>query len=260
MRRLLEGLSREELIDTQAVKTFINENLMFPKIKEIAFTSAMFEDDFIECEKLCIDAIASETRSYYTLNWLYKLYSVYEKAEKTKEMAETAKKIVFLGNMEYYGNLKSLLIDQGVWDSGYGAFLNECETRMHYTSYMKVLAKENEFSLLLDQLKKHTRAVFEYAELLAKEYPSEILVIFLQQINKEAEAATKRSMYKNVCDSITALAKAGYYADAIALTQDLKKAYSHRPAFADELSQLNAFLRSNPGDSNKTISSVSDKK
>jgi hypothetical protein len=75
---------------------------------------------------------------------------------------------------------------------------------------MEVLAKESEFTLLLDQLKQHTREVFEYGELLSKVFSAEVLIIFKKQINKEAKAASKRSMYKSVCDSIIAFAKAGF--------------------------------------------------
>ena len=113
---------------------------------------------------------------------------------------------------------------------------------MHYLSYMRVLAKEREFQLLLDQVRKHTREIYEYGELLAKEYPTDVLTIFLRQINKEAKSATKRSAYKNVCDNIIVFAKMGYWSDAISLGRELITAFRHRPAFVDELNQLNEYL------------------
>jgi len=223
---------------SSAVYEFINENLRYPKIREIAFASALSLNDFTEAEKLCVEAIAAETRNYGISPWLYKLYTVYEKAEKVNAMVETARKIVFLGDMKYYDILKSLLTEQGIWDNEYMGFIRDCETKMHSTGYMRVLAKEREFSLLLDQLKKDSSQVYEYGELLVKEYPTDIWIIFLKQINKEADAATKRSMYRDVCSHIMTFAKIGYHTDVINLALDLVTAYKHKPAFVDELNQL----------------------
>jgi len=118
---------------------------------------------------------------------------------------------------------------------------------MHYTGYMKVLAKESELKLLLEQLRKHTREIYVYGKLLAKEYPADVIAIFISQINKEAKKATKRSMYKNVCDNIATFAKMGYQSEAIDLALDFQTAYRHKPAFIDELNLLSAYLWDNFG-------------
>ena len=226
----------------EATQEFINENLRFQKIREMAYETAMLHEDFTEGERLCVEAIATEARSYGISPWMYRLFTVYEKAASVDEMVEAARKIVFLGNMEYYDKLKSLLIECGTWDNGYRDFLRECEARMHYMYYMKVLAKEREYTLLLGQLKKHTREIYVYGELLAKEYPADVLGIYINQINREAKTATKRSMYKSVCENIASFAKMGYHSDAIDLILGFQMAYRHRPAFIDELNLLNAYL------------------
>ncbi|MDR2569664.1 MAG: hypothetical protein LBD23_05120 [Oscillospiraceae bacterium] len=225
---------------------FINENLRFPKMRELAFESAMTRNDFAEGERLCIEGIAAIERNYGISPWLYRLFSVHEKAGNIDSQIETAKEIVLLGSMEYYDILKSLLIEQRSWDSGYRNFLRECEEKMHSSSYMSVLAKENELKLLLKETIKHTRQIYDYGKLLAREYPTEVLAIIQKQINKEAKAATKRSRYKDVCDSITAFAKMGYHIEAISLVDNLKNAYRHRPAFVDELNHLNTYLQNRP--------------
>jgi len=228
--------------DARAINDFVYDNLRFPKIREAAFASAISNNDLTEAEKLCVEAIATEVRSYGISPWLYRLYSVYEKAGRIDDMVETARKLVFLGNMDYYDILKSLLTERGNWDGGYKGFLCECEAEMSYAGYMRILAKEREFPLLLDQLGKHSREVYEYGELLAKEYPADVWAIFQKQINKEASTATKRSMYRDVCDHILVLAKIGYNTDAISLVLDLRTAYKHRPAFVDELDRLSGHL------------------
>ena len=221
----------------KAANDFVAENLCFPKIREIAFDKAVSRKDFTEGARLCLDALSTESRSYGISPWLYKLLTVYEMMENTEKMVETSQQILFAGDLEYYDKLKSLLMEQKIWDNSYLALLNECASKLHYQQYMDILSKESEYVLLLEQLKMHMDQIYRFGELLAKHYPSDICEIFVMQIKQEAEAAHKREMYRGVCHHILMFTKAEYQAEAADLINELKSAYRRKPAFVDELNQ-----------------------
>ena len=221
-----------------ATDRFIADNLRFPKIREIAFDKAISCKDYAEAERLCIDALSIYTRHYGVSPWLYKLYSVYDAKGNADDMVETAKKILISGDMAYYEKLKSQLKKQGRWESQYELLLHEFAAKLRNANYMQILEKEQEHSLLLEQLKKHTYTVYQYGKILAPKYPTDICAIFTNQIKKEAEAAHKRDMYRDVCSHINIFSKVGYTAEAIELVMELKDDYRRKPAFVDELAKI----------------------
>jgi hypothetical protein len=89
---------------------------------------------------------------------------------------------------------------------------------------MEVLAKENEYALLLEQLRKHMEQVYHYGKILAEKYPADVCAIFAAQINKDAESAHTREMYREVCSHISLFAKAGYKAE-VAKMRFLREEY-----------------------------------
>ena len=134
--------------------------------------------------------------------------------------------------------MKTLPAGQGAWDAQYPALLRECAEGLSYHNYMKILEKEHEEELLLEQLKLHPDQIYEYGGFLAKSYPSEVCAIFIIDIEKKAEAADNRKMYLHVCRQIQSFSQAGFAAQASSLITDLKIKYKHKPAFNDELCKL----------------------
>ena len=101
--------------------------------------------------------------------------------------------------------------------------------------YMLILEKEQEYALLLEQLKKHTEQVYNYGRTLAEEYPTDVCAIFISQINAESESAHKRGQYRDICSHIAMFSKVGYKAKVAELVKELTEKYSREPAFVDEL-------------------------
>ena len=220
---------------TKATKDYVAENLRFPKIREIALANAISQKEYEQAEKLCLDALSVDTSHYGVSPWLYKLYSIYAKVEKEIEIADTAKKILFSGDLEYYGKLKLQLQKQGTWEQEYPVLLRECSSKLYPIWYMKILEKEQEYALLLEQLKRHTEQIYSYGKTLAEGYPTDVCAIFISQINAESESAKKRGQYREVCSHIAMFSKAGYKAEAMELVKELKEKHNRKPAFVDEL-------------------------
>ena len=138
----------------------------------------------------------------------------------------------------YYDKLKSLLIEQGIWSAEYPALLRNCERILPSSKYMEILELEQEYALLLDQLKEHPEQIYRFGQLLSEKYPAVICTIFIGQIDREAEAAYGRDRYREVCAHISRFAESGYAAEAKSLTAAYKEKYRRKPAFVDELKKI----------------------
>jgi hypothetical protein len=149
----------------KAVDKFVAENLQTPKIREIAFDKAIAYKNFKECERLCIEALPLYEGHYGISPWLYKLFAVYDAMKNEAKMAETAESILLKGDMAYYDKLKFLLKTLNTWDTSYTELLGKCEAVLSYSQYMEILAKENEYVLLLEQVKKHPE--LSYPEIIS---------------------------------------------------------------------------------------------
>ena len=220
-----------------AAKSFIAENLHFREIREIAYDRAISAQDFKEAEQLCLGALSSYER-YYARPWLYKLYHAYELTGDAPKMADTAEEIFLRGDMGYYEKLKPLLVKQGLWEASYPELLNKCAQRLSYDKYMDILALEQEYDLLMEQVRLHPVQVYRYGEPLAAKYRDGIRAIFTAQIEKEAAEAYGRTSYSQVCSYILCFAQAGYRAEAGKTIDEFKLKYKRKPAFVDELKKI----------------------
>ena len=110
---------------------------------------------------------------------------------------------------------------------------------------MQLLWEEKEAALLLVEVQKKPHTVCTYGLFLAETYPDEVYCIFWEEIKALAERASDRSMYREVCNKIRLLADAGGIEDAEALIDLLRQRNHRRPAFLDELQQVEGKIRKN---------------
>jgi len=188
--RKVEGL--------KATEKFIAENLHCEEIREVAFDKAMKRKDYTEAERLCV-GVKIDKSNWRVSQWLYKLYSVYEKTENIDKMIETARKILLAGDLKYYDILKALLKKSGAWEKSYSKLLGECKKLLIDNDYAKLLEKEKEYDLLLGVVKANPRLVYTYGKLLAKKYYADISAVFIEQIRKETAATHNRKTYQDDC-------------------------------------------------------------
>jgi hypothetical protein len=226
-----------------AADTFVNNNIRFPKVREIAFDKVMRSHNFEDAERLCLealsdDALSNKNHHHGMSPWLYRLYSVHETADNADKMTESAQEILLSGDIEYYDKVKSLLIAQSAWEKSYPELLIQCKLKLHSSQYMKILAKENEYALLLEEVKNHTEQIYQYGKLLSKKHLNPVRDVFVEQINKEAERANGRETYRIVCSRISRFAEAGYNAEAIAMINEFRIKFKRKPAFVDELNKI----------------------
>ena len=222
-----------------AANEYIYENIDQNAFREIAYRNAVSKKDFDEAVRLCLIERDSKTayRGYIS-PWLYKLMEVYDLSMDTDKQIDTAKIILIRGDFKIYEKLKGLLISEDRWGKEYTELLKECAEKMHFGTYMQLLSTESEMALLLEQIQEHPEMIFSYGNVIAASYPEEIKDTFIEQISKEAKAATDRKSYQSVCRLLTIFVEAGYAEAVKELIAEYKANYRNRPAFADELSKL----------------------
>ena len=226
-------------LDTQQeYEAFIAQNLDFPKIRELAFNKAMASEDFEEAIRLCTDN-PPISRGYNPIcPWLYRLYEVYEKSGNQSKLAETAQKILLEGDLLYYDKLKTLLKAQAKWEASYESLLEVCKDNLEDVKYMKILSKENEHCLLMEQVKQNPTTIYQYGKELAPKYRVDVQELFVARISEQATLAANRKMYQEVCQKLRQFIEAGYEDEATELINVFRSTYSRRPAFIDELGKV----------------------
>ena len=217
---------------------FIADNLEFEVIREIAYDKAIKNGDFEQGAKLCIDAIPMYKYHFSISPWWNGLYNIYEMTADKAKMIQTAKEILLQGDLKYYDILKSLLIEQNLWDSSYKELLKEFKEKMQYKKYMVILEKEYEYDLLLEQVKANLEQIYNYGKFLAEKYPVDICSLFVTRLENEAINARNRKEYKKVCSNILVFAKSGYKKESKEMINNFKIKYKTKPAFIDELQKI----------------------
>ena len=216
-------------------------NLHIRELRLIAVEDAIEEKNYSEAERLCLEAIEKEGEKYYRKSpndWNNILFDVYVKAGDTKKQVEQAKRILFLGNEEFWDVLKRLYVGQGVWEEKKPLLLEELKNGRYMICYRSILIQEDEKKLLLEAVKEQPFDLFYYGKFLVKEYPEEIYALCEKYIREKCAQATDRRLYKKVCKDLLQLIKWKGNVAAKALVEEFEMTYPRRTALLDELQKL----------------------
>ena len=216
---------------------FIEKHINIPKIREIAYESAMQKKDFEKAEKLCLDILVDEKEksSFRISPWYHKLYATYEGINDHDKLIHLAEEITFSGDSTYYERLKQLHLKSSTWESYYSVFLEKCKKMLNSATYMGILAKEEELELLLAEVRKSPSSVYSYGQLLARDYRHEVEELFVKILTGVAMKARNRKEYQGVRSNINYFINAGFASEGKQLINDFKVKFANRPAFVDEL-------------------------
>jgi len=104
--------------------------------------------------------------------------------------------------------------------------------------YVDILVHEKKKYHLLEYCETYISAVVKLYSHLLPEYIFEVEMLFLEYIRKEAERASERKGYGDVCEIIKHYKKACGSQKANEIKDELIQRYSKRPAFVDELRKV----------------------
>ena len=224
-----------------AVKDELYANLDIREMRRIAVKDATNARNYNEAEKLCLEQIKKDDGRFYTNtpeDWNNILFDVYMQSGIADKQIEQAKKILLLGNEEFWDVLKRLYQSQGTWESQKPILLKELKQSKHSECYQSVLVKENEKKLLLESVTEDSYYLFYYAQFLVKDYPNETYELCANYIREQCEQATERRLYKRVCKNLLQLIKWKGNATAKLLVDEFKATYPRRSALLDELQKV----------------------
>lgn len=224
-----------------AVRDELYAHLHIRELRVIAVKDATDAKDYNEAEKLCLEQIKKEEGCFYRNtpdDWNNTLFDVYMEAGVIDKQIEQAKKILFLGNEEYWDVLKRLYQSQGIWESQKLNLLKELKQSKYSECYRAVLVEENEKELLLEAVTENPYNLFYYGQFLVMDYPNEIYELCANYIREKCAQATDRRLYKKVCKDLLQLIKWKGNAAAKMLVDEFKAAYPRRSALLDELQKV----------------------
>lgn len=225
----------------EAVKDELYANLHIREMRVIAVKDAVEAKDFDEAEKLCLEQIKKDVGHYYRRSpddWNNILFDVYVASDSVEKQLKQAKKILFLGNGEFWDVLKRLYQRRNMWDEQKPVLLKELEQCKYTVCYRSVLVEENEKELLLKAITENPYDLFYYAQFLVKDYPNEIYELCAGCIREKCAQATDRRLYKEVCKDLLQLIKWKGNATARMLVEEFKATYPRRSALLDELQKV----------------------
>lgn len=233
LHRHLDGKSvaREELY----------ENIDIDEMCHIAVNDALEENDFVEAERLCKLKVSDDSQNYRASDpndWNNVLYDIYTTAGYKDKQINQANKLMLFGNTKYWGELKNLYQEEGIWSNQYSELLEEASQCHNRYSYYEILKEENELQLLMNEIKKHPDDIFSYGNVLVKTYPEEVYQLCVQKIESDCAVARDRREYKKVCKLIVQLVKWGGKNSAKNVIAELQEKYPRRSALQDELGKI----------------------
>lgn len=240
-----DSLVRLEIIkatDGEAgVTDFINANLKYDAVRLVAVNNAIAANNYLHAEKLCLEKLSSDkdANGYFQRSeWRYLLFEIYDQSADTEKKIRTAEDLLFRFDTKYYGILKQMLIEKGVWDSEYPLLLKQLGQRLPYHLFMKILSDEGETSRLLEEIRKHSPSIFDYGQQLVVEFPIETYSLCVDEVRRQAREADNSTKYKKICGLIKTLFDFGGVDEAKSVIAELKLKYPRRPAFLEELDAL----------------------
>lgn len=224
-----------------AVREELYANLYIHELCMIAVKDALAEKNYLEAERLCLEKIEKDGRRYYRNSpddWNNILFDVYFEAGQIDMQIEQAKRILFLGNEEFWDVLKRLYQSKNIWDEKKQALLEELKNSKHVICYRSVLIEEDEKELLLETVLEKPFDIFYYGQFLVETYPEEIYALCEMYIREKCAGAKDRREYKKVCKDILQLIKWNGNDTAMALVEEFKTIYPRRTALLDELQKV----------------------
>lgn len=224
----------------EEARAYLEQNLDVDELRVILIREDMAKGDYANAERLCRERLEEEQAKpwYRPSQWQYLLYEIYWDWGQREEQISQARRLALLGDQEFYQTAKDLLTEAGRWKEAYPGFLAELKASRPAYEYMEILKLEGETALLMEQVRLSPETVFQYGDMLAREYGKEVFDLCAAVIRKRAEAAGNRREYRKLCGLLGSLAGFGGRKGAEMLIDELRQTYPRRPALLEELGRV----------------------
>jgi uncharacterized protein YggE len=230
---ILATESREKAWD------FLQKHLEYDDIIEIAIKHSTADGKFDIAEKICVDRFNSEKHNVYSpIKWAYMLNDIYTAAGNKDGQISAAELLFFMGKYDNYKTVKKLHIEKGDWEQEKGRILAEAEDELPESEYVKILNIEGDNGCILEMAKSNPFHIIKYGKKLIKDYPEEVIELFRQAINEQADFSKTRTHYRYLAKHIKALSDCGRTKLALKIIDELIAEYPRRFAMHEELNSM----------------------
>jgi hypothetical protein len=221
---------------------YLNSHLHFSDFREIAIQNAFHNGFYDVVIRLAEEGEAQDQANGFpglVKQWKKHRYEAYCRSGQLEFQRKLGVELVLDGDYSYYKPLKETY-PATEWRLIYLEMLQKLEKdNWPGNIYTRILVEEQEYSRLLVYVKRQPSRIEEFHSHLNQHFPMEVKELFQIHIEAEADRATTRKYYENVCRIILLLQKAGGKEEAQQVARLLLAKYPKRSAFRDELLKLN---------------------
>jgi hypothetical protein len=237
----------ERLEGAEAAERYLMEHIDTPEMRMLAVEKALDAKHYLRAEKFCREALRENIRGDYNRRppWAYYLERLYTATNQQEHLHEILRLILLQRDTAYFHKLKDFYIQQGVWEERREPLWQELSEKLLAHEHASLLAQESELEKLLAIVKQHPSFVFHYGKQLATRFAADAYALFEACIVEEAQAATDRRKYRQVCRMLKDCAAVGVKEQADGLIDCLAAKYPHRPAMLEELAAVKNRLAKN---------------
>ncbi|MBT2645109.1 SWIM zinc finger family protein [Bacillus sp. ISL-41] len=225
--------------EDRTIDAFIEENLRHDKFREKAIERALNRNDFEKAEQISLDGEKQDT-SYAGLIYKWKdyRYQIYEQKGDLEHQRSMAYELV-TSYYEYkdYERLKTLY-NAKEWQEVFEKLLSELESGHSRGLYLTIITEEKLEDRILEYATAKPSSIVELYPYLIENHLSKVNNLFVDMIMYDAENASERRLYKQVCKDIRKYKKACGEMNSRKLIEELMSKYPRRPAFLDELQKI----------------------
>ncbi|WP_091528828.1 SWIM zinc finger family protein [Alkalibacterium subtropicum] len=175
----------------------------------------------------------------YVKTWKTAKYDAYKKAVMVEEQRLLAKELFLAGDFDYYADLKKLSEnDESTLYETLKKTLKESYRFSGYSqTYLSLIMEEQDLEALAEVVTTDVRYVRDYAGALVDTHKELVVKAYKQLIVHNASDAANRSQYKAIAVLVKECGRILGKDTAREVTENLRKTFSRKPAFMDELTK-----------------------
>ncbi|SDK78862.1 SWIM zinc finger family protein [Alkalibacterium thalassium] len=226
--------------DADEQMLFLLNNIKYDSFRKRVIDKYFDQKDYLQVIQLTKEG--ENQHKHYTGKvaiWKELRYKAYKYAEMLDEQLTLGKELFLSGDFDYYNELKELY--KGNEQELYEELKVELKKNFQFTgynqTYLRLIREEQDVDALAEVVTGDVRYVREYAKYLQGTHKELVVKAYKYLIEQEASMANNRSGYRAVASLIKEYGKVTDEKLANEVTGQIRKKYSRRPAFMDELSK-----------------------
>lgn len=218
---------------------FIYDHIRYDEFRKKAIEISLQKQEYAEVLALCeegkkVDHIFPDIVS----QWKKYMLQAYRGLGDIPKQREFLLEFIFKGEFSHYDQLKKLYPSEE-WPVVLTNLLKDFEKRSYLPeTYLQIIMVEQMYDKILEYAKREYGTIMHLYPSLKEAYPEDVNELMISHILSEAEKASDRKKYRQVCKYIKEYKKAFGAQFSDGLIEELKRKNIRRPAFVDEMGKI----------------------